>query len=308
MNAPRQRRHWGIERAGTALTLAVILAACGGGGGSSVDSPSGPTAPQGPRPSAVDPLDVMFGFDPALGLRGQKPRLGYEAAGVNTLSVTAGATIDFAGEPRISLVPDPTDPRRQVLRLMQRPGDPTIAGQPRTELNFYAGRPATTPPRDEWLWRVWQVYLPAWRATDATYIVAQVHSTAGSNPPLTLGIRNGRYVVEGRSATARPMTRADQVNRLVRRNLGPIAIGTWTTFVQRMRLDVEAGGLQTWIDGKLVLEYTGPLGYADGEHYFKQGIYPLDSQVGQEMLLRGPWFVRDSRYDEPLLRAWMATR
>ncbi|MGA0608904.1 polysaccharide lyase [Caldimonas sp. KR1-144] len=263
---------------------------------------------QSSKPKAVSPADVLFGFDPALGLKGQKVTVGYEAAGVNTASNTAADAIDYLGEPRISLVPDPTDKNRKVLRLKQLPDDPQIAGQPRTELNFYRGRPATSPPRDSWFWRVWQVYLPNWTPTDATYIVAQIHSTAGRNPPMALAIRSGRYTIDVRSATKVPMTQADQVHRVVRKDLGPAVTGRWTTIVQHVRLDPEGGGLQTWIDGEQVLDYRGPFGYADGEHYFKQGMYPLDSKVGQEMLLRGPWFVRDSGYEEPQLRAWMAGR
>lgn len=259
------------------------------------------------KPTAVLPADVLFGFDPALGLKGQKVTIGYEAAGLNTASSAAPAALDHQGEARISLVPDPTQPGRQVLRLRQSPDDPVIGGQPRTELNFYRGRPTTSPPRDSWFWRVWQVYLPAWTPTDATYIVAQIHSTAGRNPPMALAIRSGRYAIDLRSATAQPMTQANQINQLVRKDLGPVAIGRWTTIVQRVRLAPEGdGGLQIWIDGAQVLDYKGPFGYVDGEHYFKQGMYPLDSKVGQEMLLRGPWFVRDSGYEEPQLRAWLA--
>lgn len=298
-----------VQRAGAALTLAVLLAACGGGGGGggdggSVVSPSGPATPS---LGAVAAADVIFGFDPNLGLSGQRPRVGYETAGENTVSFAAGASISYGGEPRISIVQDPKDPSRSVLRLMQRPGDPAIAGEPRTELNYYAGRPATTPPRNAWFWRVWQLYLPTWNSTNATYIVAQIHNTAGFSPPLTLSIRNGRYLVEARSATAIPMTQDDQVKRLTRM-VGHVAIGTWTTIVQRVRLDPQAGGLQIWIDGKLSIDYDGPLGYADGEHYIKQGLYPLESTVSQEVLLRGPWLLHDAGYDEALLREWIATR
>lgn len=263
-------------------------------------------AAQAAKPKTVLPGDVLFGFDPALGLKGQKVTIGYEAAGANTSSAVSPAEIDYLGDPRISLVADPTDPKRRVLRLKQQPDDPVIAGQPRTELNFHRGRPSTTPPGDSWFWRVWQVYLPAWADTDATYVVAQIHSTAGRNPPMVLVIRRGRYAIEVRSATKVPMTPSDQIHRVMLRDLGPIVIGKWTTIVQRVRIDPEGGGLQTWIDGDLVFDYTGPIGYADGEHYFKQGMYPLDSKVGQEMLLRGPWFVRDSGYEEPVLRAWIA--
>lgn len=258
------------------------------------------------RPAAVQAGDVLFGFDPALGLKGQKVAIGYEAVGVNTLSSTSPASIDYQGDARISLVPDPTDPKRQVLRLKQRPDDPIIAGQPRTELNFHRGKESTAPPRDSWFWRAWQVYLPAWAETDAPYIVAQIHSTGGRNPPVAMAIRSGRYTIDVRSATKVPMTPSDQVNRLVRKDLGPIVVGKWTTIVHRVRIDPEGGGLAIWIDGNQVLDYNGPLGYADGEHYIKQGMYPLDSKVGQEMLLRGPWLIRDSNYEEPVVRAWVA--
>lgn len=300
-----------FARAGVVLALASMLCACGGGGGGdsagTADSPSAPSSPAGPRPGAVDPADVMFGFDPTRGLDGQNPGMAYDAAGRNVASAVAGAAINFNGEPRISVVQDPQDATRLVLRLMQRPSDPTIGGQPRTELNYYPARPAATPPRGAWFWRAWQLYLPQWNATNATYIIAQIHSTEGVNPPLTLGIRGSRFVATARSATAQPMRASDQVERLSR-SIGAVSIGSWMTIVQRIRLDPNDGGVQTWIDGRLALDYKGPLGYSAGEHYVKQGLYPLDSNVSQEVLLRGPWLLRDAGYDESLLREWVAAR
>ncbi|MGA0608816.1 heparin lyase I family protein [Caldimonas sp. KR1-144] len=258
------------------------------------------------QPKTAEPTvaaaDVLFGVDPAKALKAQTPVLGYEACGVNLISTSAPEAILCNGTARISLVVDPADATRKVLRLAQQPGDPVIGGQPRTELNFSR---SGAPPLETPLVRSFQIYLPVWNATTATYLLAQVHWDGSGflNPAMALKVMSGKWRLDIRHGTT------SQVNQVVNADLGPIATGRWINFVQRFKLSPAGQGyLETWIDGVKAHSYTGPFGYAKGTPFIKQGLYPLDSPVGQAILLRGPWLVRDTGLTVPQLSAWVATK
>lgn len=247
-----------------------------------------------PPQSPIRPEDVIYGFDASKTLSQQVPALSYEAAGQNYASASAPDVISYKGSPRVSIVADPVAPTRNVLRVSQLPTDPVLFGQPRTELCYLANTPGELPLKTD-IWRVWQSYFDPWNANSATTLVAQVHWTQGQNPSIQTNIKGNQWRTELR------YKKSDGNQVLAYSNThGPaVASRVWITHVQAMRLDPNGDGyFRYWIDGEQKVNYSGALGYVQGDNFPKFGLYPLDSPVGQVHLIRGHYWVRDNDYTE----------
>lgn len=59
------------------------------------------------------------------------------------------------------------------------------------------------------------------------------------------------------------------------RDIGPVEKGKWTDFVFNFRLDPETGFMKIWMDGKLKIDYDGPVGFNSGVYggFIKIGSY-----------------------------------
>lgn len=265
-----------------------------------------------PRPPTVRPDDVLGGIDPKLDLNAQTLVFGYESDGRNQLSSSVPPRqINGASDtrPRYQRV---TQDGQPALLIQQFATDANVGGYPRAEFNLSRDK-TLTPAVGATYWRAWQQYLPAaWATTAGTQLIAQVHNegSGARNPPIALKAINGRFRLDARSSDVVPtMTPEQQVTRVGNADLGAVITGRWVPFEMMLKTNpAGVGRLQVWIDGKLAHDYSGPLGYAAGTHYYKQGIYPLQA-TSLSTYLRGPWFIKNGdAYTAEQVRSFVAGR
>ncbi|RYZ67177.1 MAG: hypothetical protein EOP09_11470 [Proteobacteria bacterium] len=101
----------------------------------------------------------------------------------------------------------------------------------------------------------------------------------GRSPSLALRFVNGEVSATIRHSPLRVIRDPDQVAKvgLFRRHL---QLGTWQTFKFRARWSHRDDGLvQAWLNGELLADYHGPVGYSDDQGpLFKFGMYRNDSK------------------------------
>ncbi|HEY1287946.1 MAG TPA: heparin lyase I family protein [Burkholderiales bacterium] len=295
--------------------LASMLAACGGGGdggdGGSATSrspsasadvtPAGGTATVG----TVNPADIITRASADVPFSEQK---GYTAQVINTHtqaneipeSGIHGSTLPNGETLRLGKTIDPMNPALRALAFQVSNSDPTTSGGKRAEL-----RAEPNIEMNKVYWIVFSAYLEDWGAlgdTDSALFGTQLHSgddTLGLSPSFSLyTTQNGRmFQVQARYSESGSPSQSNQVTRKYAEY--PIPFQRWTDFVARFKLNTSGNGfLQLWMDGEMIADYQGSLGFNTGKtDYAKFGYYNWSgSAMGsgpRKVLLRAPTIVAD---------------
>jgi polysaccharide lyase-like protein/Big-like domain-containing protein len=247
---------------------------------------------------------------------------GYTAQVINTY--TAANNIAEAGihgsrlpngeTMRFGKTVDPTNSTLKALSFQVKNTDPTTSDGKRAELSI---QPNIEMNKVYWI--TFSAYVYDWGtlgANDSALFGTQVHTgdnQAGVGGP-SFGIyttQNGRMLrVHSRySESANP--HASNVVKLTYAE-HPIPFHRWTDFVVKFKHNTNGSGLlQVWMDGELIANYRGSLGYNTGKtDYAKFGYYNWSgSAMGanpRKVLLRSPTIVADptgSTYSAEQVRA-----
>lgn len=229
-------------------------------------------------------------------------------------------TIDGAVEPRFGEVD--VDGAR-VFRLQANAQDVLPSGtSPRCELVSYP-MPGSALPQAETFWFAFSFWADDWSGTHDEQSIAQMHIQESRNillnPFFALVVRGSEMRVELRLNEREVPNQA--TTRVVSTTRFPMPVRQWVTAVVQSRVSTEtkhAPFFRMWLNGKQVVDYTGPFGYVlppGGYAYPKVGIYhwiagnPWDLQVPTRALLVGAMItVHDStdRYNQDLLQVVVA--
>jgi hypothetical protein len=210
-------------------------------------------------------------------------------AGINGTPLPQGGTLRFGR------VPDPVDGRRWAMRFTVMPTDPLTAGSYRCETAF---NPSSSGlPRGRVFWHAYSVYLPDWRSTNDEQQLTQWHAgdTSGLQPIYALLSRDGQMRLVMRSSTAPNPTPAT-VRTQVLWSTNSWLPNQWITVVTQALVSTDPAAapfIQTWINGSLVVNYKGPVGYNQptAQPYVKHGVYhwtnlnPWDLRLPQRDVL-----------------------
>ncbi len=164
---------------------------------------------------------------------------------------------------RLTVVPDPVDGSRDVLKAFVVQGDnPIHSSGNRNEL-LYTGDDVTGQER----WYHWQTRWPADYASEPTWqVFTQWHQdTGGGSPPV-------EFFVNGETVYLR--VQRDNPNGAVW--TAPLERGRWHDFVFHVKWssDPAAGWVELWYDGRLALPRHACATMFPGTGvYLKQGLY-----------------------------------
>jgi hypothetical protein len=213
-----------------------------------------------------------------------------------------------AQELRFGKVADPFDPKRKVLMFKASRSDPYIAGAPRCEMGFSPTQAGKLPLGQE-VWFAFGLHLPAWTPSSDAQLVAQWHVTnSGSalNPLLAFIVKGSDLYVEARHNASTAPTIATTATPVTAKSAG-LPSGKWTYIVVQAKLSTDPAKspfLRVWRDGRVVVNYSGPLGYNIPNHvpYLKVGHYhwmsdsnPWPAGVpSRTVMIRAPSLVTDS--------------
>lgn len=264
----------------------------------------------GARATPVAAQDILAQFTPSLSLSKQAfgnvqcygliiPSQTVPEAGINGTPLPLGGTLRFGR------VPDPVDPNRWTLRFTLMPTDPLTAGSYRCETAF---NPSTSGlPRGRLFWHAYSVYLPDWRATNDEQQLAQWHAgdTSGLQPIYALLSRDGQMRLVMRTSTS-PTPTPSTVNTQVLWSTNSWVPNQWITVVTQALVSTDPAAspfIKTWINGNLVVNYKGPVGYNQptAQPYVKHGIYHWINMNTWDMRLpqRDVWFRRAALVLDP---------
>ena len=273
----------------------------------------------------VQQQDVLVQFIPSISLSQQAfgnvqcygliiPSQKVPEQGINGTPLPLGGTLRFGR------VPDPVDGRRWALRFTLMPNDPLTAGSYRCETAF---NPSTSGlPRGRLFWHAFSVYLPDWRATKDEQQLAQWHAgdTSGLQPIYALLSRDGQMRLVMRTSTSTSPT-PSSVSTRVLWSTNSWTPKQWITVVTQALVSTDPAAspfIRTWINGNLVVNYKGPVGYNQptAQPYVKHGVYhwinqnPWDMRLPQrDVLFRRAALVLDPNqsYTEADLRLYVNT-
>lgn len=217
-----------------------------------------------------------------------------------------GTPLPLGGTLRFGKAPDPADPARVSLRVTLMPDDPPTAGAPRCETTFSPG--TTGLPMGRPFWHAFVIHIPDWRATQDEQQLFQWHAgdATGLQPIYSLLVRGSTMRLLLRYDTSLTPTRTTTVVRELWSTTSWTP-NTWLTFVTRAVVSPDMAAspqVRTWINGKLVVNYNGPVGYnvPPTQPYVKHGIYhwtnlnPWDTRLPQRTVhFRRGVLVNDSR-------------
>ncbi len=129
------------------------------------------------------------------------------------------------------------------------------------------------------VWYAFSTYLPPdYPDHDYSCVLAQWHDQAelgdpSGKPPIAHRIRDGRFYV---TLAASPMASDSPEHRGVLFETSENVKGVWHDYVYRVHWpNGGPGEIEMWLNGKQVVDYRGPLGYANQIRgpYFKFGMY-----------------------------------
>lgn len=235
------------------------------------------------------------------------------ANGIHGSRLADGRTLRFG---RVS---DPESATGHVFEIALNVDDPTTARSDRCELSFPASA-AGGIPREAAFWHAFAVKLPDLSGTSDEQAIAQWHAgdtSGGLLPVYTLLLRGKmlRLVLRyDESATpARSTTRA-----LVLWSSPAAPANEWITVVTQALVSTQAAHgpfVKTWLNGKQIVNYTGPVGYNQPtvHQYAKHGFYhwidngnPWDMALPTRVLrLKDPVLIRDPlfKYEQTTVKA-----
>jgi len=292
------------------LVLAGMLASCGGGGdggegGGSTSRSTPATADVTAADGTVNPADIITRASADVPFSQQR---GYTAQVINTHwpaneipeSGIHGSTLPNGETLRLGKTIDPMNPALKALAFQVRNSDPTTSGGKRAEL-----RAESNIEMNKVYWIVFSAYIDDWGTlgdTDSALFGTQLHSgddTMGLSPSFSLyTTQNGRtFQVQARYSESGSPSQSNQVTR--RYAEYPIPFQRWIDFVARFKLNTNGNGfLQLWMDGEMIANYQGSLGFNTGKtDYAKFGYYNWSgSAMGssqRKVLLRAPTIVAD---------------
>ena len=247
---------------------------------------------------------------------------GYVATLINTATQAPqvpesgihGTTLPNGETLRFGKVSDPTNSVRKALAFTVRNSDPTTSNGKRTELSL-------TPniEMNKVYWIAFSAYIEDWgtlATNDNALFGTQLHQ---GNKSLVVGgpafglytTQTGRtFRVQARYSESATPSSSNAVS--VKHAEYPIPFRRWTDFVLKFKQNTSGNGfLQVWMDGQLIADYKGSLGYNTGyTDYAKFGYYNWTasamSSTPRKVLLREPTIVNDptgTKYSPEQLRA-----
>lgn len=212
-----------------------------------------------------------------------------------------------------------------AFRLEAAAGDVLPGGiAPRCEILSYP-QPDHALPQGGVSWFTLRMWADDWSDTTDEQIIGQFHVVEPTqtllNPFFALVVRGSLLRVELRHNDATPPVKA--TTKLVIANRLPMPVGRWFDLTVQTRISAkpaDAPFLKLWLDGQLITDYAGPLGYAlppAGHAYAKAGVYHWTDgnawdmrQPVRRVLLGHLLTVRDpdEAYDRRLIEAAAALR
>ena len=95
----------------------------------------------------------------------------------------------------------------------------------------------------------------------------------GGGPPLALRTKNGKWLVNVKTKSKKVCNNCSK--QVLTKYIGDYKRNTWTEFVINVKFThLKSGFLKVWKDDKLVINYSGPIGYNDERGPFlKMGLY-----------------------------------
>ncbi len=196
---------------------------------------------------------------------------------------------------------DPTNSTLKALVFQVKNTDPTTSAGKRSELSIHPNI-----EMNKVYWITFSAYVYDWGtlgANDSALFGTQIHTgdnQAGVGGP-SVGIyttQNGRMLrVHSRYSESSNPTASNVVKLTYPEH--PIPFHRWTDFVVKVKHNTSGNGLlQVWMDGEVIANYRGSLGYNTGKtDYAKFGYYNWSgSAMGsnpRKVLLRSPTIVAD---------------
>ena len=276
-------------------------------------------APTDPAPSAIAPSDIIMraSADAAF-----SQHSGYVATLINTYTQAPqvpesgihGTTLPNGETLRFGKVSDPTNSVRKALAFTVRNSDPTTSNGKRTELSL-----SPNIEMNKVYWIAFSAYIEDWgtlATNDNALFGTQLHQ---GNKSLVVGgpafglytTQAGRtFRVQARYSESATPSSSNAVS--VKHAEYPIPFRRWTDFVLKFKENTSGNGfLQVWMDGQMIADYKGSLGYNTGyTDYAKFGYYNWTasamSSTPRKVLLREPTIVLDptgTKYSPEQLRA-----
>jgi hypothetical protein len=285
----------------------------------SVTIDNGSSTPTDPAPSAIAPSDIIMRASADVPFLQHS---GYVATLINTgtpapqvpESGIHGTTLPNGETLRFGKVSDPTNSVRKALAFTVRNSDPTTSNGKRTELSL-------TPniEMNKVYWIAFSAYIEDWgtlATNDNALFGTQLHQ---GNKGLVVGgpafglytTQTGRtFRVQARYSESATPSSSNAVS--VKHAEYPIPFRRWTDFVIKFKENTSGNGfLQVWMDGQMIADYKGSLGYNTGyTDYAKFGYYNWTASAmnstPRKVLLREPTIVLDptgTKYSPEQLRA-----
>ena len=276
-------------------------------------------APTDPAPSAIAPSDIIMRASAEAPF---SQHSGYVATLINTgtpapqvpESGIHGTVLPNGETLRFGKVSDPTNSVRKALAFTVRNSDPTTSNGKRTELSL-------TPniEMNKVYWIAFSAYIEDWgtlATNDNALFGTQLHQ---GNKSLVVGgpafglytTQTGRtFRVQARYSESATPSSSNAVS--VKHAEYPIPFRRWTDFVLKFKENTSGNGfLQVWMDGQMIANYKGSLGYNTGyTDYAKFGYYNWTASAmnstPRKVLLREPTIVNDptgQKYSLEQLRA-----
>ncbi|HEU4441014.1 MAG TPA: heparin lyase I family protein, partial [Burkholderiales bacterium] len=309
---------------GSATMMAVATDAAGLTSSTqrSVTIDNGSTTPA-PAPSPVASADIIMRASADAPF---SQHSGYVATLINTYTQAPqvpesgihGTTLPNGETLRFGKVSDPTNAVRKALAFTVRNSDPTTSNGKRTELSL-------TPniEMNKVYWIAFSAYIEDWgtlATNDNALFGTQLHQ---GNKSLVVGgpafglytTQTGRtFRVQARYSESATPSSSNAVS--VKHAEYPIPFQRWTDFVVKFKQNTSGNGfLQVWMDGQMIADYKGSLGYNTGyTDYAKFGYYNWTasamSSTPRKVLLREPTIVADptgTKYSLAQLRAHLGS-
>lgn len=132
----------------------------------------------------------------------------------------------------------------------------------------------------ETYWYSFRTFIPEdFPIEDNRLVIAQWHASdedgEATSPPLTVYYRDGDLLIRARHSDKDKISKDDDTTKVNLYRQENFPRGQWHDFVFQVKWSYESDGVvNTWIDGKQVVEYQGGVGYKDEQGpYFKFGAY-----------------------------------
>jgi hypothetical protein len=232
-------------------------------------------------------------------------------AGIHASTLANGETL------RLGKVQDPAGSGKKALAFQVHKNDPLTSKGKRAEFSV-----SKNIELNKTYWVAYRVYVYDWGTLstgDLGSFGSQMHTgdnQAGVGGPSwainTSGTGRTFQVVARYNKTVNPSGSSN--TRTIRFPAQAIPFGRWADFVVKFRHNIQGNGLlQVWMNGQLIADHKGDLGYDTGERdYAKFGYYNWSSSMGstaRKVLMREPVIVRDpsgSTYSHSQIKSLLA--